>query len=362
MATPVSGAQASPACADAVARRFLGDGVPARLERHPHGHIHDTWLVEADGPGPSGRGLVLQQLNERVFPDVPLMMRNVERVAHHLGRPEVLATPDGALVTEDDQCRPWRAFERVRGASSLDMVVTPGTARAIGRAYGRFVVAVQDLPGGPPVEPIPGFKDFPRRRAEFEFFVDLDPFDRVPGCRPEIEAVRDRYDLIDRLTAALEAGQLEERTVHNDAKASNVLLDDRTGEAVCVVDLDTVAGGAILFDVGDMLRSVTVTSAEDASDPSAVVVRDEMLEAALSGYLTEAGRLLSAGERALIPLAGPLMAYENATRFLTDHLAGDLYYRTTRPRQNLDRARTQLRVLHVLESAGDRVADLAGRE
>jgi aminoglycoside phosphotransferase (APT) family kinase protein len=361
MAAQDSGAQASLACADAVARRFLGDGAPARLERHLQGHIHDTWLVEANGSGPAARGLVLQQLNERVFPDVALMMGNVERVARHLKCPEVVVTADGEALIHDGHCRPWRAFERVRGATSHDTIATPGAAGEIGRAYGRFLVAVDDLTGGPPAEPIPGFKDFPRRVAEFEFFVDLDPFDRAASCRSEIEAVRAHGDIVGRLTAALEAGQLESRTVHNDAKASNVLLDDATGEAVCVVDLDTVAVGTVLFDIGDMLRSVTVTSAEDASDPSAVVVRDDLLEAALSGYLAEAGSLLTAGERALIPLAGPLMAYENATRFLTDHLAGDLYYRTTRPRHNLDRARAQLRVLQVLESAADRVAALAAR-
>src|SRR5207253_1257707 len=123
-----------------------------------------------------------------------------------------------------------------------------------------------------------------------------------------------------------------------------VLVDEGSGEAVCVIDLDTVAPGTVLFDVGDLLRSATVTLPEVTTDLAAVGVVDNLLEGALRGYLAEAGAALTAGERASIPLAGPLMAYESALRFLTDHLEGDRYFRVDRPRHNLDRARSQLQV------------------
>jgi aminoglycoside phosphotransferase (APT) family kinase protein len=346
--------------AEVIARRFHGPG-PLRIEGHAGGHVHDTWFVSADGAGS-----VLQRLNDRVFGDCVQMMDNVLRVLHHvrrrLGWPlSVRPAVDGAVLVYDAAGTPWRAFERVAGASSHHLVRTPDAAGEVGRALGRFLAAVQDLPGRPLREPIPGFKDFERRREDFELIVEVDPVGRVESCTAEIEAVRRHHALVDRLTAAERSGQLPTRLVHNDAKAENVLLDEATGAAVCVIDLDTVAPGTVLFDIGDLLRSATVTSAEDATDLSALAVRDDLLEAALAGYVSEAGDLLSGEELSLVPLAGPLMAYENALRFLTDHLAGDSYFRVERPRHNLDRARAQLQVLEALDRAGPRVAELVGR-
>jgi Ser/Thr protein kinase RdoA (MazF antagonist) len=350
--------------AEAVARRFCGAASVEHIEPHPGGHIHDTWFV-APGPGAPADGLVLQRLNDRVFPNCALMMDNVLRVTTHLHRRRqptvrVVRSGDGEALVHDGDGRAWRAFERIPAAVSHLVVDRPSTALQIGRALGRFVAQVQDLPGPPLVEPIPGFKDFGRRREDFEFSVEHDPFDRAWSCRWEIEDVRAYHHLGHRLEAALESGELPTRIVHNDAKAANVLLDEATGEAVCVVDLDTVAPGTVLFDVGDLLRSATITSAEDEAGLAGLAVRDNLLAAALGGYLSEVDPLLCDEERALIPLAGPLMAYESAMRFLTDHLAGDTYFRADRPRQNLDRARAQLQVLKALDRAAERVAQLAG--
>lgn len=345
--------------ASAMARRFVSSPAAGGLEPHPGGHIHETWI---------GSTIVLQRLNDRIFPDPLVMMGTVMRVAAHFGLPEVLTTHDGALLAYDEDCRPWRAFARVPGASSHDVVESAAAAGEVGRAFGRFFAAVQRLRGGRLLEAIPGFKDFRRRKEDFEFVVGLDPYDRAGGCRSEIEGVRHHHKLLRSLDTALDAGYLLERVVHNDAKAANVLLDDRSGAAVCVIDLDTVAPGLVLFDVGDLLRSTAVALAEDAARPARstptarpVEVRDDVLRAALGGFLSEAGPQLTADERRQLPLAGPLMAYENAMRFLTDHLAGDSYFRITRPGQNLDRARTQLAVLGALDDASERVADIVAR-
>lgn len=351
---------------EVIARRFCPDGSAPRVVPHPGGHIHDTWMVSA------GRTeIVLQRLNTMVFQDPVLMMENVLRVTAHLARwarrtptvdaercpAQILAATDGGALVYDEEVRPWRAFRRVPRTVSHAVVTSAAAATAVGRAFGQFFAAVQDLPGPPLEEAIPGFKDFHRRKADFEFLIDLDPFGRAGSCRREIEDVRHYHRLIKTLDAAVDRGRLPLRVVHNDAKAANALLDEDTGEAVCVVDLDTVAPGVVLFDVGDLLRSATVILPEDG-DPADVGVRDNQIEGALSGYLAEAGPLLSDGERDLIPLAGPLMAYESAMRFLTDHLAGDVYFRIARPRHNLDRARAQLRILEALDRAEDRVAAL----
>ena len=337
-----------------VASQFPEVGEVRRVEHRSGGHIHQTWFVEG-----SGADAVIQRLNDHVFPDCARMMHNVVRVAGHLHRPEVLCTGDGEVLAYDgEDSRPWRAFRRVGGAASHAVVIVPEEARQVGRGLGRFLAAVQDLDGPPLQESIPGFKDFARRREAFESAVVGDPYGRAATCEDEIGAVRAYHRLADSLLDARDGGRLPTRIVHNDAKADNVLLDDTTGEAVCVIDLDTVGPGTVLFDIGDLLRSATVTAPEDDTDFSALAVRDNLLEAALSGYLAEAAPVLNDDERDLIPLAGPLMGYENALRFLTDHLAGDTYFRVERPRHNLDRARAQLRVLEALDQCSDRVAEV----
>lgn len=352
--------------AKTAARRF-GAGSDVHLTPHPAGHVHETWIVRGGGPGP---GFVLQRVNHSVFPDCARMMDNVLRVAAHLlaQEPEpqrrvlqaVLADDGGALVA-DAGGRRWRAFVFVPDATAYERIGTPAAAGQVGRALGRFVASIQDLPGPLLVEAIPHFKDFGRRRDDFELMVDLDPIGRVASCADEIDRVRGHHGLVAELLEGIATGRLPPRLVHNDAKAANVLLDDRSGEGLCVIDLDTVAPGVVLYDVGDLLRSATVTSDEDATELGGVAVRDDLLDAALAGYLAEAGTMLTDGERELLPLAGPLMAYENALRFLTDHLAGDVYYRVARPRHNLDRARAQLGVVEALTSARGRVAELVER-
>ena len=352
---------------EAMARRFSADGSVQRVERLAGGHIHETWMVAT-----AATSFVLQRLNTLVFSDPVQMMDNVQRVTAHLQRrvrrsgladperrvAEILPSGEGASLVYDDEVRPWRAFRRVPKAVSHAVVTSGPTAAEVGKAFGRFFAFVQDLPGPPLEETILGFKDFSRRRADFEFLVDLDPFGRAGSCRREIEDVRHHHRLIKTLDAAVDSGRLPRRIVHNDAKAANALLDEETGEALCVVDLDTVAPGTVLFDVGDVLRSATVVVPEDG-DPAGVGIRDNQVEGAICGFLSEAGDLLTSGERELIPLAGPLMAYESAMRFLTDFLAGDVYFRVDRPRHNLDRTRAQLRILEALDRAGDRVAALA---
>jgi aminoglycoside phosphotransferase (APT) family kinase protein len=349
--------------AEAVARRFLPSAPALRVAPHIAGHIHETWFVTSDAGC-----IVLQRLNDRVFPDCARMMDNVVRVVEHLRRAhpsgrglEVVRADDGSVLVHDDDASPWRAFGRVARTRSHEVVASPHVAHEVGRGLGRFFTDVQTLPGSPLCEPIPGFKDFARRRRDFELAVEVDAYGRAGQCEDDIAALRRHHDLVDALEAARAAGKLPERVVHNDAKANNVLLDEDTETAVCVVDLDTVAPGAVAFDVGDLLRSATVTAPEDSVDLSELGVRDNLLEAALRGYLAEAGPVLSDDELGLFPLAGPLMAYENALRFLTDHLAGDTYFRIDRPRHNLDRARAQVRVLEALDHAADRVDQVVRR-
>jgi hypothetical protein len=339
----------------------------------PAGHIHDTWLAG---------DLVVQRLNGRVFPDPVAVVEGVVRITHHLHqrleaegwaageRARRALTPvaaaGGGYAHVDGAGDVWRAFVRIRGATAPLVVGGPAQARAVGLALGRFLAHVGDLPGPPPAPAIPGFKDFGARRRAFEDVVAADPLGRAGGAAAEIGGVRRHHGLVDRLEAATAAGDLPPRLVHNDAKASNVLLDDGSGDGLCVIDLDTVAPGTVLFDAGDLLRSTAVAAPEDAGGGTGAggarpfrPVRPEVAAAALEGWLAGAGDLVTAGERALLPLAGPLMAYEAALRFLADHLGGDRYFRIEGPGHNLRRCRAQLAVLAALAAAAPLVAGVA---
>jgi Ser/Thr protein kinase RdoA (MazF antagonist) len=151
----------------------------------------------------------------------------------------------------------------------------------------------------------------------------------------------------EEVAAARADGRLAERTVHNDAKTENILFDEATGEGLCLVDLDTVGPGTVLFDVGDLVRSGAAVLPEDG-DPYALTVRPELVEAVLDGYARAGSSFLTPSELDLLPKAGPLMALESAARFLTDHLQGDVYFRVDAPGHNLRRARNQLRILERL--------------
>ncbi len=335
------------------------------------GHIHETFLVTAAGAG--GPAYVLQRLNDHVFPDIGRLGATVARVTAHQHRclaaagvaePHrraltVVPAVEGGPVACDERGGHWRAFLHIAGARSHRRVDDPALARGMAAVAARFVVDLSDLPGPPIEEAIPGFHDLVARRAAFEAAVGAADRSTVAACEAEIDAVRGHAWIVDELVEARRAGRLPERTVHNDAKADNVLVDDRTGEALCIVDLDTVGPGTVLFDFGDLVRSTAAATAEDGTGP--VALRRDLLEAVAAGYLEVAGMLLTADEVDLLPLGGLVMTWEAASRFLADHLEGDVYYRVERRGHNLDRARAQLRLLDALVAARASTADVVGR-
>lgn len=349
-----------------VAVRLL-PGLVMAVEVVATGHIHDTFVVTTSA-GPAR--YTVQRLNDRVFPDPAAMSAAVARVAAFQQRRLAAAgcpdahrralTPIGPPSVTDAEGRCWRAFLHIEGGRSHARPASAAMAGQMAAVAGRFLVEVADLEGPALTEAIPGFRDFRSRLAALEAAIEADRAGRAAACAPEVEAVGAAAVLVDELESARTAGDLPLRTVHNDAKADNVLVDDATGEGLCMIDLDTTGPGSVLFDVGDLVRSAANVAGED--DPWApAAVRPDLLEAVVTGYLGAAGHLLTPAEVGLLPLAGPLMAFEAAVRFLTDHLAGDVYFRTARPGHNLDRARAQLRLLAALAGARSLTADLVAR-
>jgi len=323
----------------------------------PSGHINDSYRVDA-----GSESYLLQRLNPQVFPDAGKVMDNVSRVTAHLTarlraagvvdwRRRTLAlvpARTGADWVRDGAGAAWRLFGFISGTVVRERAESPADALAAGRSFGEFLRLLSDYHGAPLTETIPGFHDTAARFERLEQAVRKDARRRVAGARLEIELAMNQRRLADVLPPLLRSGAVPSRIAHNDAKLSNVLLDEPSGEPLCVVDLDTVMPGSALYDFGDLVRSAMSPTAEDEEDLSQVGVRVPMFEALVRGYLETAGTVLTPGERDLLVFAGRLITLEQAVRFLTDHLEGDRYYRIARPGHNLIRARTQLRLFESL--------------
>jgi Ser/Thr protein kinase RdoA (MazF antagonist) len=275
-------------------------------------------------------------------------MANLVRVTTHLAGPLcVRPASDGRPYARDAAGAPWRTLTFIDGARAGARFDRPEEAAEGAALAAALVAGLADL--DPPLpEVIPGFHDVVARLGHLEQARDADVCARAAECAAVADAIGDHAGVATTVAGARTAGALPERTVHNDAKVENLLFDARTGAGVCLVDLDTVGPGTVLFDVGDLVRSGAVRAAEDG-DPSGLTVDHEIVAAVHEGY-AGAG-FLAPGEVDLLPLAGPLMALEAAARFLTDYLRGDVYFRITDPGHNLRRARNQLRALELLLAA-----------
>jgi aminoglycoside phosphotransferase (APT) family kinase protein len=349
----------------AVLARFDVPGQLLSLEAHTSGLINYSWLACIESPGGSQRYL-LQQINRHVFHHPEEVMENMARVTRHValhlvreGAPDagrrvlsLVPTRDERSYHRDDAGETWRLVPWVEGTLSRERAATEGEARETARAFGRFLAQLQNLPGPPLHETIVGFHDTPSRRVAFERAVAADRVARARSCRSEIEALLDRRALASALADPAARGEIPIRPTHNDAKIANVLFDEKTGEALCVVDLDTVMPGLSLHDFGDLARSGVSDSDEDERDLSRVAVRVPVFEALARGFVEGAGDALSAAERSLLVTGAEVIVYEQAIRFLGDYLDDDRYYRTARPGHNLDRARSQVRLLESLEAEG----------
>lgn len=345
-----------------VARAFGLAGQFLRGAPHGSGHINDTFAVELVRNNATTR-YILQRINHRIFTDVPALMENIQRVTAHL-RAKTRATlgPDAAgrvltLVPQPDGCPfhrdPlgcfWRCYVFIEGARTYDVIETTRQAFEAARAFGHFQRLLVDLPGPRLRETIPNFHHTRKRFEALCHAVAEDRHDRAGGARAEIDFVLGHEAIVDVLQHLHDTGAIPERVTHNDTKLNNVMLDDRTQEAVSVIDLDTVMPGFALHDFGDMVRSATNSAAEDERDLSRVAMRLPMYEALVAGYLSAAGGFLNATERAHLAFAGRLITFEIGLRFLTDHLAGDVYFKVHRPGHNLDRARNQFALVRSIE-------------
>ena len=347
--------------------RIPGDYVAAAP--YGTGHINDTFAVNVNQSG-TGLRYIFQRINHRIFQQPENLMGNILRVTQHVrsrmgGVPDasrrmltVIPADDGRPFVIDDEGYYWRAYLFIEDALSRDAVESPGQAFQSARAFGRFQKAVSDLPGPRLHEVIPDFHNTPKRFEALERAIQSDSCGRASSCQRDIEFALAHKPEARLLTDLLAAGDLPERITHNDTKINNVLMDNSTGEGVCVIDLDTVMPGLVHYDFGDMVRTATSPAAEDETDLSKVHVHFELFEALLRGYLDAASGFLTPLEKELLPFSGKLITLEIGVRFLTDYLQGDVYFKTKRPEHNLDRCRNQFQRVRSIESQFDQMTKL----
>lgn len=331
-------------------------------EPYGSGHINDTFRVLIDQAGTPVH-YVFQRINTAIFRDAAGLMQNIQRVCRHAQeRLRAQRVPDatrraltlvpaaaGGVLHTDAAGGCWRAYLFIEKATTYDVIDSPAKAFEAARAFARFQSLLADLPGGRLNETIPDFHNTPKRYQALHAALRADVRGRAREVQPELDFALSQESEADRLVRLMAAGEMPERATHNDTKLNNVMLDDASGEGICVIDLDTLMPGSALYDFGDMVRSATLNIAEDSTDYRQALCRRDIFEALARGFL-EAGDFLTPVERDNMVFSGRLMTLECGVRFLTDYLQGDVYFKTRRPSHNLDRCRTQFALVRSLQA------------
>jgi Ser/Thr protein kinase RdoA (MazF antagonist) len=345
-----------------IAPHFQIPGECVHAEPFGHGHINDTYLAGFNQLDGSRQEYIFQRVNQYVFKDPAAVNGNILAVTAHLrkkitaagGDPArgaliLIPTRDGGTLYTTSDGTYWRVFNYIQNAHTYQIPSSQAHVTQAGKAFGDFQRLLADFPTETLHETIIDFHNTPVRYQAFLAAIQADPHQCVAGVAAEIDFVRQRESEMAVIMDALALGKIPLRVTHNDTKFNNVMIDDHTGEAVCIVDLDTVMPGSLLFDFGDAIRSICNTAEEDEPDLDIVHFDLETFENFTKGYLSALGRLITSHEYALLPFSARLMTLECGMRFLTDHLEGDRYFRTNRQGHNLDRCRTQFKLVAEME-------------
>ncbi|MBI3848705.1 MAG: aminoglycoside phosphotransferase family protein [Verrucomicrobia bacterium] len=345
-----------------ISKQFQIYGEILHAETFKIGHINETYSATYDQGGMRVR-YIHQKINKGVFKNPPAVMKNVMRVTTHIRRKLesrnarditrrsliVIPTRAGQSFYRSSEGEYWRTFVFIEGVETFEAVQTPDQAFEAGRAFGEFQSLLVDLPGERLHETIPNFHNTRKRFTVLHQAIEKDHLNRAKEAYSEIKFALAHEEIVDVILNAMARRKIPERITHNDTKFNNVMLDTLTGEARCVVDLDTVMPGCALYDFGDMVRTTTSPTLEDERDLSKVKMHMPTFKRLAQGYLSTAGTFLTRAEKSHLAFAGKLITFEIGIRFLTDFLSGDTYFRIHRPGHNLDRSRTQFKLVESIE-------------
>ena len=339
-----------------VTKEFELDGKVVTCERYGCGHINVTYLVVTE----SGRRYILQKINNNIFKDVPGLMRNIAAVTKYLrtlvseprGVLTLVPTKDGGDYLQHTDGSFWRVYDFVEDSLCLQAPESPEDFYQSAVAFGNFQQQLKDFPADTLCEVIPKFHNTADRYRIFKEALAADVCGRAASVQAEIDFALAREQEAGTLVNMLASGDLPLRVTHNDTKLNNVMLDDTTRKPLCVIDLDTVMPGSSLYDFGDSIRFGAATAPEDEKDLSKMVMDISLFETYTKGFLSACPGLTEK-EREMLPMGAKLMTLECGVRFLTDYLNGDTYFRTHYEGQNLDRCRTQFKLVADMESKWD---------
>lgn len=341
-------------------------------ERYGSGHINDTFCVRTQDGSGSCRRFILQRISSAAFHHPDQLMANISGVTAYLGQIitqaggdparetlSVLPTRQGKNFFTDSEGCAWRVYPFIEDTLCLQSAETPELFAASARAFGRFQRMLKDYPAQTLYETIPRFHDTENRLANLKAAAAADPLNRLADVQPEMDFILAREADCSVALQALRDGKLPLRVTHNDTKLNNVLIDRETGQGICVIDLDTVMPGLSINDFGDSIRFGANHCAEDEQDLSKVNFDLELYKIYTEGFLEGAGGALTDEELKYLPWGAKLMTLECGMRFLTDHLEGDHYFHIQREGQNLDRCRTQLKLVADMERCWDAMSAAA---
>ena len=341
--------------------QFQISGKLIGFEPYGTGHINETIASRFHSPGGTA-SFIHQRINHHVFLEPWNVMHNIEKILDHLRL--ILANNGedierGCLrLVPTNECKSylvsksgnyWRTYKMIEQASTFDFPRDSSQVYEAAYAFGKFQRDLAGFPAETLHETIPDFHNTPKRFQTLLTTLDADPYKRAQTAQIEIDFILDRELITKTITDLISQGAVPIRITHNDTKLNNVLMDDITGKGVCVIDLDTVMPGSILYDFGDMVRSSTSVASEDEADISKVGFNLINYKEIVHGYLDAARSFLTHNEIEQLASAGLIITLEQAIRFLNDYLQGDNYYKINYMEHNLVRARTQIKLVSEME-------------
>lgn len=350
--------------------QFFESGKIVSMENYGSGHINSTFLLkEADG-----KRYILQKINTDIFKNPDELMDNIKNVTEYLrktiiangGDPEretlnIIPTTTGASYYKDSEGNCFRVYKFVEAAICYDAVEKPEDFYESAVAFGNFQRLLAGYPASTLHETIPRFHDTWKRFQDLENSVSKDVCGRAVEVQKEIAFVREHAELAKMLGQMQESGELPLRVTHNDTKLNNIMMDEKTGRGICVIDLDTVMPGLAANDFGDSIRFGANTAAEDETDLSKVSCSLDLFELYTKGFIEGLAGSLTEKEIEMLPIGAMVMTFECGIRFLADYLDGDIYFKIHKEKHNLDRARCQFALVKDMEEKKDALDAIVGR-
>lgn len=353
---------------------FCFEGEYDSIKPITQGYINATYCVSFQLSANQTKRYILQSINTSIFQNPQQLMDNVEKITNHIktkvlqegGNPErevlnIIPTKQGRNLYHDSNNRFWRAYQYIEQATAHQSITDLSLFTRCGKAFGKFQKQLSDFNASSLYEIIQGFHDTPRRYTHYCDIIEKNAVNRVSEVSEEIQFIKERENELSVIMNLIQNGTIPVRVTHNDTKLNNIMMDNETGEGICVLDLDTVMPGCGLFDFADSIRNGASTASEDEIDLSKVKLDLALFEAYAKGFLSETKDILNKTEIEHLVLATKLITLEQAIRFLGDYINGDTYYKIDRDKQNLDRARTQIKLVQEMEANFDEMKQIVAK-